>query len=557
MSETEAKAIEKKVRSEFERNDVSCSDIDVREFPGETIVIVSVPEPDFQGAVDLASKLDDLISGGFITVRKAPALSLKTEKNRITSLQDTRVSKLIELLNSRSRTSEQQPSLRYVKDAAEHLNVAVSRRHHIIFGRRGVGKTALMLEAKKVAEKGGALTFWINVQTLRHLNAAKAFLSTMNRLCDLPQTVHAQRSRPPASVDRAKALQSNIEKLLEAKSVDMQRIALLIPQIQQMIDLLTTEVQSDLYLFFDDIHYLATDDQPYFLDMLHSITRDTRAWIKVAGIKHQSRWFIDTPPTGLQTTHDAGIIDLDITLEEPKKAKEFLLSILAGYNDEAQVGRATNFIAGLALERLVLASGGVPRDFLSLAAVSIQHARLRSNARYVGVQDVNEAAGQISKLKSQEIEDDAASSIGQAQLRLNALNLLRNFLLEEKQTTFLRIDFADKERHTREYDLLQSLMDLRLLHLIKGSLSDEHHAGRRYEVYMLDLSQFSGTRLKYGLKAIDFEKNSLVLKSTGSTTAPRIGDSPKKLLGILRRGPIFELSTLTPLLGERRRKRTL
>jgi hypothetical protein len=255
---------------------------------------------------------------------------------------------------------------------------------------------------------------------------------------------------------------------------------------------------------------------------------------------------------GLQTGHDAAIINLDVTLEQPAKAKEFLSDILKTYTEEVRLGSFSRIVSGGALDRLVLASGGVPRDFLILCATAIQAARSRSKAKSTGVQDVNEAAGTIAQTKLQELEDDAASSAGRAEARTEALARLRAFLLESKQVTYFRVDFQDKERLPDQYGLLQSLMDLRIIHLINASLSDERHAGRRSEVYMLDLSQFSGTRLKKNLKVLDFTKTYLVLKETGGSEGPRLGDTPKKLQGILRRGPLFELESLSgPEQGER------
>jgi hypothetical protein len=86
-------------------------------------------------------------------------------------------------------------------------------------------------------------------------------------------------------------------------------------------------------------------EQPILLDMLHGITRDNATWIKAAGIKHQSRWFTDNPPTGLQTGHDAAIINLDVTLEQPAKAKNFLTHILQNYIDEVKLGHVSTVIS--------------------------------------------------------------------------------------------------------------------------------------------------------------------------------------------------------------------
>ena len=88
-------------------------------------------------------------------------------------------------------------------------------------------------------------------------------------------------------------------------------------------------------------------------------------------------------------------------------------------------------------------------------------------------------------------------------------------------------------------------MDLRLVHLINASLPDERKAGHRSEVYMLDLSQFSGQRLKRKIKALDFVGGHIVLKETATRTPDKIGDTPKKRLAIFRRGPLFHLKALS------------
>ena len=160
------------------------------------------------------------------------------------------------------------------------------------------------------------------------------------------------------------------------------------------------------------------------------------------------------------------------------------------------------------------------------------------------MQDVNTAAGLAAKSKVEELESDAAAARGNAEEVLDAFNKIKAFLLEDQQTTFLRIDFKDKEKNQTEYGYVQSLMDLRMLHLLQPSLSARHEAGRRFEVYMLDLSQYSGRRLKRNLSVLDFEQDFLVLKKTRSGTPAKPGDTPRRLITILRGGPQFELSLL-------------
>jgi hypothetical protein len=279
--------------------------------------------------------------------------------------------------------------------------------------------------------------------------------------------------------------------------------------------------------------------------MLHGIVRDANAWLKVAGIRHLSRWFNAQPPTGLQIGHDADEIDLDVTLENPFHAKTFLEKILSGYAEHVGIPAITNVFSTHALDRLVLASGGVPRDYLVLSANAVREAQNREGSRIVGVQDVNKAAGQAAKAKVEELEDDAASDKNAAPALLKGLQALRKFCIEQKNWTYFRIDFKEKEALTTEYSVVQDLTDLRLTHLVERSLSDEREAGRRSEVYMLDLSQYSGQRLKRKLKVLDFSSGNLVLKETGTTKAVRTGATSKQRLGILRRSPLLDLKLIT------------
>jgi hypothetical protein len=518
--------------------------VQIRSFPGETIAIVEV-DADYEKALAIAQKLDSEIENGFVTVRQvAPKTSKRSGGKSVKDVHDERVAMLLELLSARSRTSETQPSLRFVKDVDERLNLAVSARHQLIFGRRGVGKTSLLLEAKRMIESNGALVLWVNMHSLRALDAGRAFLTIVLRLCDLMMGAHQNGKVTSSGLQLVSIARSNIEERVFASDVTYEEASALVSVVQQAVSRFCVEADMQMYVFLDDVHYMRVQQVPLLLDLLHGITRDNPVWLKVAGIQHQTRWFIPNPPTGLQTGHDATIINLDVTLEHPERASKFLLDVLKGYVEECDALPLSRVISSAALERLVLASGGVPRDFLTLCASSIQTARQRSKASAVGVQDVNNAAGVAGQTKLHELEDDAAAVAGRSAVLITALNSLRAFLLTDKQITFFRVDFRDKEVRGQEYRVLQALADLRMLHLINASLSDAQQAGQRSEVYLLDLSQYSGSRLKQRLRVLDFEHGHMVLKRTRSTESPKVGDTVLRLVALLRQGPLFPLSPI-------------
>lgn len=536
------------IKSKFSESGIIIRSIDRRDYPGETIFVVQVEETDFDSAANLGNRidkdLDELGIKGFVAVRKAESTLVSPTTRLKRGVAEPLVNKLTNLLTARSRTSEVQPSLSYIPDAANNLQLTIAPRHHLIFGRRGAGKTALMVESKRVIDKQGHQSIWINLQTLRHASAQRAYVIVCMRICELVQAYYNQKEKAPEVLVTATTLYRELEKLSFADELEG-KAERIIPLIQRLIRRFLDSIGTRLYIFIDEVHYLPIAEQPRLLDMIHGSVRECDAWLKIAGIKHLSRWYLAYPPLGLQTGHDADIIDLDITLEDPLRAKNFLEQVVKSYVNHAGISSLASIFSNESLDRLLIASGAVPRDYLVLGAQSISQAQQREKSRLVGVQDVNKAAGNAAKYKKNELEDDAASLEGTPQKILSALDRVRGFCIDEKSFTFFRIDFRDKESHPTEYNLVQELLDMRLVHIIDSSLSDEREPGRRSEVYMLDLSQFSGHRLKRRLKVLDFESGHLVIKETGTATPAKIANTPKERVGLLRRGPLFELKSLS------------
>ena len=267
--------------------------VEVKSFPGETIVVVEV-DREHDLAVDIARELDDKIESGFVTVRQAPSRT-KSQREQVSSVHDERIPRLIELMNARARTSEAQPSLRYVADVAERKALAVSPRHHLVFGRRGVGKTALLLEARKQLEKEGALTLWVNMHPLREFKKEAAFLTIALRICDLG--IGALRKETSnGTLGLLNTVRASLGEALAQSDKRRTRVSTFIPQLQHAIARLCATTGQSLYIFLDDIHYLDAREVPGLLDLLHGISRDNPVWLKVAGIRHQTRWFTRIPP---------------------------------------------------------------------------------------------------------------------------------------------------------------------------------------------------------------------------------------------------------------------
>jgi hypothetical protein len=203
----------------------------------------------------------------------------------------------------------------------------------------------------------------------------------------------------------------------------------------------------------------------------------------------------------MKIADDADEIDLDLTLEKYSLAKGFLTKILSNFATAASVGRLDTFLTDGALDRLVLACGGVARDFLSIFRMSVVVARERGGGprgEKVGVEDVNVAAGEYDSTKREDFKRDTLDDSSPLDAEFQKI---REFCLEKNNTNCLLLD---KEQHHIEVDLIHELVDLKLVHLVRSRVTVSGRPGRIYEAYMLDLSQYAGSRKRRKLQIVEF-----------------------------------------------------
>ena len=121
---------------------------------------------------------------------------------------------------------------------------------------------------------------------------------------------------------------------------------------------------------------------------------------------------------------------------------------------------------------------------------SIEHAR-RSGRQRVELSDANLAIGEFGRQKMAELEEDARN---EQNLLKRALEAIEEHCLESDKKKVNA--FLIRSESSEEYNAVQTLKDLRLLHLLHQTITP-HKAGERYEAYMLDYSLFTGFR-KFG-----------------------------------------------------------
>jgi AAA ATPase domain len=491
--------------------------VEAKRYPGELLVVVHVNKQEIGSAIALGDVCDNWLAAngiqGSVSFRVADSPSLAHGATAMASLSDARIEQFVSLLQSRARTSETQPSLEYVRNAMYNVSLAQSSRHHLVFGRRGAGKTALLLEAKARLEEQGEIVVWANLQTSSSLAATEIFKTLAKQVADAVGV---------------KVKESSPAKLALKLNEELKRFYY--------------STGKKAFLMLDDFHHLGIEKQPILLDSLHATFRDTQTWLKVASIKHLSRWYLAESQKGLQLGQDASAIELDLTLQDPTRAKELLEKLLLTYAKQSGLGSISSVFSSTSLDRLMFASGAVPRDYLLLAAETLTKAQERASARQAGVQDVNLAAGAAADRKLHELKQDATGTNLSARA-IQRLKSVSAFCLDVERCTYFRIDFRERDKHSTEYNLIQILVDFRLLHLINSSVSDSSEAGEKSEAYTLDLSQYSAERLKKNITALDFEGGRLVRRAAKGKS--KTAETNRELVAILRQGPLLDLKSTT------------
>jgi hypothetical protein len=505
-------------------------------------------------------------------------MAVKQGGNENHLLEAEEVQRMVTAIEESTRATEQGVA-RFVEPAQGTLRRAVSKRHHIVFGRRGSGKTSLLRRAaaeltvdrrpiafidlepfkghtypdvllsvlittfSAFAEwLGGAgrapshkASFWQRLfgtkpkrPPLNKAGSEKLISELRRQVHELNELLHSQDNAKikttkkesqsdatsigaslgakggPAvlSASNSSGIGESRERSEEFRRSKVDFLLRHILDYQRIFRELGELSQGDAFLFLDDLYHIGRRDQPDLIDYFHRIAKNNHLWVKVGTIRHRTDWYRHgDPPIGMKLGDEADDIDLDLTLEKYALTKTFLFKVLVAFATESGVD-LSEILAEGARDRLVLASGGVARDFLTIfrRAVDIARERTSEHSRgpKIGAEDVNRASGEHDQTKRDELRRDADEERGRIE---DALAQIVRFCTE---TTLSNCFLVQRDRHEEYIHLIAELVDMRLIHLVRSRISVGHRKGQAFIAYMLDLSQYTGDRKKRDLTMIPF-----------------------------------------------------
>ncbi|TAN41030.1 MAG: ATP-binding protein [Nitrospirae bacterium] len=355
-----------------------------------------------------------------------------------------------------------------------------SEANHVVFGRRGAGKSSLVLYACHQAQRDARPYAWIALQQY----------SGRDDLLVIPQVlyeiVEALARDPEIGADRIDRLKTLIYSLEERGEQLTKR------EINQKLPVFARDFlpyvrkRKYFYLFLDDVHLLHPAIQPYFLSALYSFARGNNIYLKITAIENLTTLLHEGSQEGLQTPGDAQVIRLDYNLVNPEDALNHLRMILDSYVRYVGIPSIASLADKNVFNRLVWVAAGVPRDALYIFNNAITKA-IAAGRRAIAVTDINMAAADSLTEKERYVSDDVAEN---AAIIMKIVSDIKDYCLREiRCNAFLvRLDSADDR-----YRLLKKVSDLRFIHILHPGITPEA-AGEKYEAYMLDYAFYTGFR---------------------------------------------------------------
>lgn len=317
-------------------------------------------------------------------------------------------------------------------------DVLQSKRHHLLTGRRGTGKSTLLTVVRHELQADGSPVAVIDMEkykgrpypdvlieilislldevrpvvrvrsSLRDFRLRHKFNQSRKQLVQLlddPQTMTNQIAR---SQHKRRGREINLSGRLGAQKsfgdlsatgafssnrsrsdehmVRAEFERLKIERLRQLASRLSTELKEmvdgaskhQAIVFIDDFYYVKLEDQPDVLDYLQQVVKSTGIWLKIGGVGARMRPYRDgDPPTGMQPGQDIDVLTLDVTLNNFATAKEFLEAMMNGVLEPVKLD-TDQLMTVTARDRMVLACGGaVARDYLTLTAAALDAATER------------------------------------------------------------------------------------------------------------------------------------------------------------------------------------
>lgn len=455
-----------------------------------------------------------------------------------------------------------QESLRVQRGSAEHVRYidtgtvlpdVSARQNHVIFARRGCGKT-LLLHYSARNLKNGTKAVYLNCEDFkRHsfpnvlieildalfselesnlsgwfgkkkkskelIKEIRRQLAELHKADDVTETNVKSTSSIVQGSDRGAELstasnpalsarlklgatessKNEVENIFKIRTEKLRKLDEWLPRLKQQVREffnLSSSVDA-VYLQIDDLYHLKRGDQPFVVDYVHRLCKDVPLFFKIATLRHATVLYVDRDhqPIGAQERHDFQPINIDYTFSEFNKTRDQNKLIFKEFGHLANLkdNEIDSLFKGEGFERLVLAGGGVPRDTLSLFLEVLSVVQTNVDKR-IGKDDVRILSKSNFERRIEELKHDSEAT--EQETLIKGIYAIRSFCLAKETNVFL-IEEKNLQQNDDFRNLIYRLLDYRIIHSSASALTHKSRSGT-YQAFAIDIGCYAHFRKHQG-----------------------------------------------------------
>lgn len=446
-------------------------------------------------------------------------------------------------------------------DVSNILDDICARQNHVIFARRGCGKTLLLHHSSHLLIDSSIKAVYLNCEDFkrhsfpnvlieildalfaeleRHLpgwfgkkkrsrelisnirrDLAKYRLNEDRKETEIVETFESEKSGSAnietdisedttAALEFSKITKAETERRYQMVRHKLEELDLWLPrlkaQIREFFEL--SKSVKAVFLQIDDFYHLKRGDQPLVMDYIHRLCKDVPLYFKVATLRHATNLYADRDgqPIGAQERHDYQPVNIDYTFSDFNKTKSHNKSILYEFGKLAKMrsGDIDDLFKGQGFDRLVMAGGGVPRDCLSLFLEIIGTVQSDSGDGKIGKDDVRILSRSNFERRIDELKQDSEG--GEQDSLIRGIYVFRQFCIDKETNIFL-VSEQLMQQKDRIRDLIYRLLDYRIIHSAGSALTHKSQSGT-YQAFAIDIGCYAHLRKLHGkFKEIDFAES--------------------------------------------------
>jgi len=433
-------------------------------------------------------------------------------------------------------------------DPANVVGDVCARQNHVIFARRGCGKTLLLHHSSRELPES-IKTVYLNCEDFKRHSFPNVLIEILDALFrELEKHLTGWFGRKKRSRDLVKQIRNDLAKLRSSADTQEEAVRKLnsseqnvaskgslgasheglaatasvstsdrlraeternfkvhhdklreldtwLPRLKDQVReffQVSTSVQA-VFLQIDDLYHLKKADQPFVIDYIHRLCKDLPLYFKVATLRHASSLYVDREgqPIGAQERHDYQPINIDYTFSEFGRTRDQNRRIFREFGRLSGIApeEIDGLFKGEGFDRLVMAGGGVPRDTLSLFLEVLGVVKAQGSDR-IGKDDVRVLSRSNFERRIEELKQDSEG--GEQDILMRGIYVLREFCLTKKSNVFLMAERTLQQRDDLR-NLINRLLDYRIIHGAGSALTHKSQTGT-YQAYAIDIGCYAHLR---------------------------------------------------------------